>query len=381
MKNKFEKWLKKNNKSARHVSTMQTISNDLKQVNYYDYDIFAINNLQQAQKAKKDYFSFDELHDKNERGHNMYNSAFNRYLEFLETKEDYITDDTHSNAFFENGVYESVLEEILEAQKQEKNITCYIQPYSTGTIQFLKNIKPSKTNPITFYISTTSNLSLVSYTAEIIGWEDKRELLFTDKDRVAKLNEHIQKYQQGETDIYKYADEAQTKECANLISIRNLRKLSIPFSVSMLTKVSDNIPLASSRTQAGGWSEVYQLTDIENPISAEEVIEEFEKAITSSKYMSHGREERLEKANKYPQEIQIISRGFKRNADVVVAVLERANGYCEKCENKAPFIRNKDNTPYLEVHHKILLAEGGEDSVENAIAVCPNCHRELHFGI
>jgi len=45
------------------------------------------------------------------------------------------------------------------------------------------------------------------------------------------------------------------------------------------------------------------------------------------------------------------------------------------------FIRKKDNTPYLEVHHKIQLAEGGEDSIENAIAVCPNCHRELHFGI
>ncbi|WP_342542729.1 HNH endonuclease signature motif containing protein [Paenisporosarcina sp. FSL H8-0542] len=36
--------------------------------------------------------------------------------------------------------------------------------------------------------------------------------------------------------------------------------------------------------------------------------------------------------------------------------------------------------PYLEVHHIKRLADNGEDSVENAIAVCPNCHRELHFG-
>jgi len=381
MQNTFEKWLQDNNKSLRHASIMQTISNDLQKVHYVDYDIFSISSLYQAERVKEDYFNFNEFYDKNERGHNMYNSAFNRYLEFLESEESNEADTKSPNAFFENGVYESVLEEIIEAQKQDKNIICYIQPYSTGTIQFLKNICPSKNNPIVFYISTTSNLSLVSYTAEIIGWEDKRELLATDTDRVKKLNEHIQKYQQGETDIYKYPDETQTKECANLISIRNLRKLSIPFSVSMLTKVSDNIPLASTRSQAGGWSEVYQLADIENPIPVEEVTEEFEKAVTSSKYMSHGREERLEKANKYPKEVQIISRGFKRNADVVVAVLERANGYCEKCESKAPFIRKKDNTPYLEVHHKILLAEGGEDSIENAIAVCPNCHRELHFGI
>jgi len=97
--------------------------------------------------------------------------------------------------------------------------------------------------------------------------------------------------------------------------------------------------------------------------------------------MSRSREERLEKASKVPEEIQVISRGFKRNADVVTAVLDRANGFCENCKNKAPFIRKKDNTPYLEVHHIKQLADGGEDSVKNAIAVCPNCHRKLHFGI
>lgn len=46
---------------------------------------------------------------------------------------------------------------------------------------------------------------------------------------------------------------------------------------------------------------------------------------------------------------------------------------------KAPFLRKKDNSPYLEVHHIITLANGVDDTVENAIAVCPNCHRELHF--
>jgi len=26
------------------------------------------------------------------------------------------------------------------------------------------------------------------------------------------------------------------------------------------------------------------------------------------------------------------------------------------------------------------LAEGGKDTVENAAALCPNCHKEAHFG-
>ncbi|MEY0334745.1 HNH endonuclease [Providencia rettgeri] len=32
------------------------------------------------------------------------------------------------------------------------------------------------------------------------------------------------------------------------------------------------------------------------------------------------------------------------------------------------------------MHHVEWLANGGEDSVENAIALCPNCHREAHYG-
>lgn len=55
----------------------------------------------------------------------------------------------------------------------------------------------------------------------------------------------------------------------------------------------------------------------------------------------------------------------------------RANGYCQLCKKAAPFLR-KDGTPYLESHHIIWLSEGGEDSVENTVALCPNCHRKMH---
>jgi 5-methylcytosine-specific restriction protein A len=71
---------------------------------------------------------------------------------------------------------------------------------------------------------------------------------------------------------------------------------------------------------------------------------------------------------------------FNRNPDVVAEVLLRASGVCERCKKPAPFKRSKDGTPYLEIHHKVQLAHHGEDTVENAMAVCPNCHRELHFG-
>ena len=111
MQNTFEKWLQDNNKSLRHASIMQTISNDLQKVHYVDYDIFSISSLYQAERVKEDYFNFNEFYDKNERGHNMYNSAFNRYLEFLESEESNEADTKSPNAFFENGVLKEYYEE------------------------------------------------------------------------------------------------------------------------------------------------------------------------------------------------------------------------------------------------------------------------------
>lgn len=71
---------------------------------------------------------------------------------------------------------------------------------------------------------------------------------------------------------------------------------------------------------------------------------------------------------------------FIRNPYVVAEVLDRANGFCEKCHKPAPFIKDSNDLPYLEVHHKIPLAENGDDTVENTIALCPNCHRQAHYG-
>ncbi|NJR13449.1 MAG: HNH endonuclease [Phyllobacteriaceae bacterium] len=92
------------------------------------------------------------------------------------------------------------------------------------------------------------------------------------------------------------------------------------------------------------------------------------------------RQQHLANANPKPTTRQVTLNVFNRNPDVIVEILYRANGICEHCKNHAPFNRNTDGRPYLEVHHRIPLAEGGDDTVANAIALCPNCHREAHFG-
>lgn len=70
---------------------------------------------------------------------------------------------------------------------------------------------------------------------------------------------------------------------------------------------------------------------------------------------------------------------FERDAGVVYDVLKVANGVCEGCSSTAPFLRT-DGSAFLEVHHVKPLSELGSDTFENAVALCPNCHRELHYG-
>ena len=70
---------------------------------------------------------------------------------------------------------------------------------------------------------------------------------------------------------------------------------------------------------------------------------------------------------------------YQRDAAVKAWVLQQANGKCESCGQPAPF-NGSDGQPFLEVHHVRQLADSGPDTVTNAVALCPNCHREAHYG-
>lgn len=121
--------------------------------------------------------------------------------------------------------------------------------------------------------------------------------------------------------------------------------------------------------------------DIVTAISLDEIEMSFLREVKVSLVDSNeDRHNRLAKARRVPRRIARLIYTYERNPDVVAEVLVRAGGTCERCKSDAPFLRKTDGTPYLEVHHLIPLAENGEDSVENAIALCPNCHRYSHHG-
>ena len=109
--------------------------------------------------------------------------------------------------------------------------------------------------------------------------------------------------------------------------------------------------------------------------------EEFARKVeTSASDSPDARHARLPTAVSRPAKVRVTTETFVRNPDVVAETLYRAQGRCGRCGEPAPFRRRRDGTPYLEVHHKKQLKDGGDDTVENAIALCPNCHRHQHFG-
>ncbi|TKB51352.1 HNH endonuclease [Ferrimonas sediminicola] len=81
---------------------------------------------------------------------------------------------------------------------------------------------------------------------------------------------------------------------------------------------------------------------------------------------------------KQPKQYQSSVSSYQRDPVVKAWVLRNANGQCESCGNAAPFI-NWAGEPFLEVHHLRQLADGGSDRVTNTVALCPNCHRALHY--
>ena len=74
---------------------------------------------------------------------------------------------------------------------------------------------------------------------------------------------------------------------------------------------------------------------------------------------------------------KVATNQYERNPAVSELAKRRAGGKCQLCDNDAPF-RNKDCEPYLETHHLKPLSAGGEDSILNTVALCPNCHRKMH---
>lgn len=83
-------------------------------------------------------------------------------------------------------------------------------------------------------------------------------------------------------------------------------------------------------------------------------------------------------SSKHVSTRRVVSDLYYRNIYISEYTKALANGICQLCGKEAPF-KDKQGLPYLESHHIKWLSNGGEDSIENTVALCPNCHRKMHI--
>lgn len=120
---------------------------------------------------------------------------------------------------------------------------------------------------------------------------------------------------------------------------------------------------------------------------------EGDSSITSEQYEKSREHIKKEVKKLSLEELKILAENYskkevpKRNVmnstyirDEIIAeyTKRRANGICQLCGKEAPFC-DENGQPYLESHHIIWLSKGGSDSIENTIALCPNCHKKMHI--
>lgn len=70
---------------------------------------------------------------------------------------------------------------------------------------------------------------------------------------------------------------------------------------------------------------------------------------------------------------------YSRSSQIREYVMARADGTCEGCSEPAPFT-SKTGDPYLHAHHIHELSDGGSDTPDTVVGLCPNCHYRVHHG-
>lgn len=120
---------------------------------------------------------------------------------------------------------------------------------------------------------------------------------------------------------------------------------------------------------------IYNLSNLSNLDSDNNVNEENIYSQVDVKLLR----ERATNINIMPSQVEQIVRVYPRNNVLRTYVKERSNYSCEMPGCDYIGFNKNDGKKYIEIHHVTPLSEGGEDSINNTVALCPNCHRKIHY--
>ena len=107
--------------------------------------------------------------------------------------------------------------------------------------------------------------------------------------------------------------------------------------------------------------------------------QEFEKAVQKAGQKSLSQLKKVAEKKASQSVVSTVqTKVYHRDPAIAAYVKKRADGRCQLCGQKAPF-EDPNSEPYLECHHIKWLSKGGQDSIDNCVALCPNCHRKMHI--
>jgi len=89
--------------------------------------------------------------------------------------------------------------------------------------------------------------------------------------------------------------------------------------------------------------------------------------------------QKVQNINTTPTKISREINIYTRNNALRTLVKRRAQYSCEMPSCDYVGFEQENGERYIEVHHLIPLSQGGEDSLSNTVALCPTCHRKLHY--
>ena len=146
------------------------------------------------------------------------------------------------DALYLNGVFDSVLKEIVKVQSAVPDQPLFLQPYANDYISILAKNPPTVEDPVRLFVSTSDDLTRVRYVGEIVGWGDKQSMPTDVKHVFEGL---LGTFQPGEKNFY--------DKGVNVVMVRRVVELQSPFPVSALIVRSTMKP-HGIRTAPGGWS-------------------------------------------------------------------------------------------------------------------------------
>lgn len=205
---------------------------------------------------------------------------------------------------------------------------------------------------------------------DIFGWE-KRKKKIKSSTYSKKFNLYMKKTN----------DKDESKSPRYYIAGTDSELYSIVIKYCIIPEYT-NIRVVKTNNSTGGCNytfllEAQSLDNLQEIIEAQHATDETKLSVKSKEELFDSAREKSNTAEKNQEGTTVTTKIYKRDSAVAAYVKKRADGKCDLCGKEAPF-KDKKGLPFLEEHHVERLADGGKDSIDNAVALCPNCHRQIH---